>query len=151
MGSGQGPRITVLQDLDGARIGHGAFWGEVNSNVHKALGCLGVVTDGCIRDLDMIADGFQMLAGSVKPSHSHVHVVDFGKPVSVAGMLVHHGDLIHADRHGAVVIPHHVARDIPRVNAELAAKEKVILDIVKAPGFTFDKLKAALVGPKDIH
>src|SRR5690606_14833073 len=117
------PKITVIQDLDGAQAGYGAFWGEVNSNIHKALGSLGVVTDGCIRDLDAIPEGFQMLAGSIKPSHAYVHIVDFGAQVNVAGMTVAHDDLIHADRHGAVVIPANVARKVAEAAAQIAAKE----------------------------
>ena len=70
------PAIMIMEDLDGEHAGYGAFWGEVQSNVHKALGCLGVVTNGSIRDIPMIAPGFQMLAGSIAPSHAYVHVVD---------------------------------------------------------------------------
>ena len=99
------PGIMVIQDLDGPDVGFGAFWGEVMSAVHKGLGLLGVVTDGCIRDIDQWAPGFQALAGSVMPSHAHVHLADFGKEVRVAGMLVRSGDIVHADRHGAVTIP----------------------------------------------
>jgi regulator of RNase E activity RraA len=148
---GDEPKISVIQDLDGHRVGHGAFWGEVQSNVHKALGCLGVITDGCIRDIPDWAPGFQALAGSIKPSHAHVHAVDMGGQVMVAGMIVRHGDLIHADRHGAVVIPLDVAREVPAAAARIAAKEKVILDIARSPDFSFEKLRAAMVGPKDIH
>ena len=68
------PGIMVIQDLDGPDVGFGAFWGEVMSAVHKGLGLLGVVTDGCIRDIDQWAPGFQALAGSVMPSHAHVHL-----------------------------------------------------------------------------
>ena len=99
------PGIVIIQDLDGHEVGFGAFWGEVMSAVHKGLGCLGVVTDGSIRDIDQWAPGFQALAGSIVPSHAHVHLADFGKEVRVAGMLVRSGDLVHADRHGAVTIP----------------------------------------------
>ena len=74
------PSIVVIEDLDGEHVGYGAFWGEVQSNVHKALGCLGTITNGSIRDIPMIAPGFQMLAGSIAPSHAYVHVVDFGVP-----------------------------------------------------------------------
>lgn len=148
---GDEPKISVIQDLDGPRVGHGAFWGEVQSNVHKALGCLGVVTDGCIRDIPDWAEGFQALAGSIKPSHAHVHPVDYGKQVMISGMIVNHGDLIHADQHGAVVIPMEVAREVPAAAARIAEKEKVVLDIAKSPDFTFEKLRAAIAGPKDIH
>ena len=72
------PGVVVMQDLDGEYAGYGAFWGEVQSNVHKALGCLGVVTNGSVRDIPAIAPGFQMLAGSIGPSHAYVHVVEFG-------------------------------------------------------------------------
>ena len=99
------PSIVVIEDLDGEQVGYGAFWGEVQTNVHKALGCLGTITNGSIRDIPVIAPGFQMLAGSIAPSHAYVHVVDFGGDVKIHGMAVKSGDLIHADRHGAVVVP----------------------------------------------
>ena len=99
------PSIMVMQDVDGPDRGFGAFWGEVQSNVHKALGCAGVVTDGSVRDIDTWAPGFFVLVGSVMPSHAHVDVVEIGGAVSVAGMIVDGHDLIHADRHGAVVVP----------------------------------------------
>jgi regulator of RNase E activity RraA len=146
-----GPTITVIQDVDGADVGFGAFWGEVQSAVHKGLGSIGVVTDGCIRDIPQWAPGFQALAGSIKPSHAHVHLADFGKEVRVAGMLVRSGDLVHADRHGAVVIPHDAAAKIKAACDLLARKEAAILDIARAPGFTVEKLKAALQKQDEIH
>ena len=148
---GPAPQIVVLQDLDGPRAGFGAFWGEVNSNIHKALGCLGVVTDGCIRDIPDWADGFQAVAGSIKPAHAHVHVVSYGGQVSVAGMIVNDGDLVHADQHGAAVIPIDQAREVPKAAAEVAAKEKIVLDVCRGSGFTFEKLKRAMLGPEDVH
>src|ERR1700732_762830 len=73
VGTGEGPRINVIQDIDGPDLGFGAFWGEVQSSVHKALGCLGVITDGSIRDIPQWAPGFQALAGSIGPSHARGH------------------------------------------------------------------------------
>jgi regulator of RNase E activity RraA len=145
------PGIVVIQDLDGAEIGFGAFWGEVQSAVHKGLGCLGVVTDGAIRDIPQWAPGFQALAGSIAPSHAHVHLADFGKEVRVAGMLVRSGDLVHADRHGAVVIPASVAEKIPSACVLLARKEALIIEAARAPGFTVAKLREALSRQDDIH
>jgi regulator of RNase E activity RraA len=81
------PSVVVIQDLDDPP-GYGAFWGEVQSNVHKSLGCLGTITNGSVRDIPMNAPGFQMLAGSLSPSHAYVHVVEFGLDVSVHGMDV---------------------------------------------------------------
>jgi regulator of RNase E activity RraA len=144
-GTGPGPRINVIQDLDGANIGFGAFWGEVNSSVHKALGCLGVITNGSIRDIPMIAPDFQMLAGSLSPSHAYTHVEDFGIPVTVHGMKVNSGDLIHADQHGAVVVPIEI---IPKMKAaldDLNAREAKIIKAAKEVG-TVEAIKAAMRG-----
>src|SRR5207244_10634387 len=99
------PTIMAIEDLDGEHAGYGAFWGEVQSNVHKALGCLGTVTNGSVRDIPMIPPGFQMLAGSIGPSHAYVHMVEYGGEVNVHGMTVRSNDLIHADRHRAAVVP----------------------------------------------
>jgi regulator of RNase E activity RraA len=149
--SGPRPTLTVIQDLDGPDLGFGAFWGEVQTHLHQALGSLGTITDGCVRDLDAMARGFLVLAGSVMPSHAHVELVDFGGTVSVHGMVVRHGDLIHADRHGAVVIPHAMARKVPEAAQLLARREMVLLDAAKRPGFSIDVLRRALAEADEIH
>ena len=151
VGSGQGPRISVIQDIDGVQAGFGAFWGEVNSAIHKALGCLGVVTDGSIRDIPQWAPGFQALAGSIGPSHAHVHVEGFGKEIEVAGMTVRDGDLVHADRHGAVVIPHDVAAKLPDAAELCGRRETPILEIARSAEFTLERLKQALAKSAEIH
>jgi regulator of RNase E activity RraA len=148
---GPSPSITVIQDLDGADIGFGAFWGEVQSAVHKGLGCAGVVTDGCIRDIPQWAPNLPVLAGSVMPSHAWVHLADFGKQVRVAGMVVRSGDLVHADRHGACVIPHAVADKIPAACDLLTRKEAVILGAARAKGFSIKQLRDALNKMDEIH
>ncbi|MEM9027117.1 MAG: RraA family protein [Pseudomonadota bacterium] len=144
------PAITVIQDLD-PRPGIGAFWGEVQTNIHEGLGLLGCVTNGSFRDVTDSARGFQILGGKVGPSHAHVHVVDFGNQVTVHGLTVSHDDVVHADRHGAVMVPHDAVKKIPEICLMLQRREKVILDAAKAPGFDFDKLKAAIAGSKEIH
>jgi regulator of RNase E activity RraA len=145
------PSLAVLQDIDGPDAGFGAFWGEVQTNVHKALGCIGTITDGSVRDIDQMATGFFVLAGSIMPSHAHVHLVDFGGTVSVAGMMVSSDDLIHADRHGAVVVPKELAKRIPETAALIARREKVLLDAAKAPGFGMAQLRDAFARMEDIH
>jgi len=139
------PAIMVMEDLDGEHAGYGAFWGEVQSNVHKALGCLGVVTSGSIRDIPMIAPGFQMLAGSVVPSHAYVHVVDFGIEVTVHGMATASGDLIHADRHGAVVVPVDKIAAMRSALEGLSAREAKIIAAARAGGGVA-AIKAAMRG-----
>lgn len=148
--AGPGPTVAVVQDLD-ARPGFGAFWGEVQTNVHKALGCPGAVTNGSIRDLDMLAEGFHLIGGEVGPSHAHVHVDEFGQQVNVFGMAVKHNDLVHADRHGAVVIPHAVAADLPGAIAKIEKKESFILEAARSPGFSIDALRQAMSAGEDIH
>jgi regulator of RNase E activity RraA len=144
------PTVAVLQDLDDTP-GTGAFWGEVQSTVHKALGALGGVTNGSIRDLDMLAPGFQLIAGVVNPSHAYVHMVAFGQEVTVHGMHVAHEDVIHADRHGAVVIPHDAVRKIPAAIELGIRREKVILDVCRDPAFSVEKLHAAIARMDEIH
>jgi regulator of RNase E activity RraA len=144
------PTVVVLQDLDD-RPGYGAFWGEVHSNVHKALGALGCVTNGSFRDLDAWAEGFQMIGGRVGPSHAHVHLVDFGRPVNVLGMCAGHDDVIHADRHGAVVVPAEAVRALPAAIELIARREAVILDICRAKDFSAAKLREAVARSGEIH
>lgn len=145
------PAISVVQDLDGSNIGFGAFWGEVQTNIHKALGCLGTITDGSVRDIPMMAPGFQVLAGSIGPSHAFTHLVEFGCDVVIHGMHVTSSDLIHADRHGAVVIPLEVVQKVLDAADVLARREAVILEVCKAPGFSVAKLKQAIGQADEIH
>ena len=140
------PSIVVIEDLDGEDVGFGAFWGEVQSNLHKALGCLGTITNGSIRDIPMIPPGFQMLAGSISPSHAYVHVVDFGVPVTVHGMATVSGDLVHADRHGAVIVPIDTIAAMRPAFDKLTAQEARIIQASRAPGATVASIKAALKG-----
>src|SRR5689334_6089184 len=145
------PSIAVLQDIDAPDTGFGAFWGEVQTHVHAGLGCVGVITDGSVRDLDAMSPGFFVLAGSVMPSHAHVHLVEFGGTVSVAGMMVSANDIIHADRHGAVVIPHDAVEKIPAAVDLLARRERVIIEASKQPGFSIERLRQAFKEQEDIH
>lgn len=147
---GDEPVIVVQQDMD-LTPGLGSFWGEVNSTVHHALGVKGVVTNGSVRDLDMLAPDFPIIAGSVGPSHAHVHIVDFDLPVMVFGLEVRPGDLIHADRHGAVVIPEELAAEMPRCIDLMTAKEAPILAAARKPGFSVADIEAALRESADIH
>lgn len=136
------PRVIVVHDLDEPR-GQGAQWGEVQANIHRALGCAGVITDGSVRDLDEVrALGFQFAAAHVSVSHAYVHMVDFGLPVKVGGLWVRPGDLVHGDQHGVVTIPKDIAERIPEAVAKVEADERKIIACCQAPGFTADTLKA---------
>ena len=134
------PTVSVVEDLD-PTPGYGAWWGEVHTHVHRGLGSLGVITNGSVRDLDQVAEGFQVLAGSVAPSHAFVHVVESAVTVTVAGMTVRPGDLIHADRHGAVVVPPEVAERVPAAAEELVRTESVLIQASKSADFGYAVLE----------
>ena len=135
------PRIAVIQDLDQPPA-IGSFWGEVNGNIHRALGCVGTITNGGVRDLDEVhALGFHFFAAAAIVSHAYVHLVDFGGPVKVGGLVVNPGDLIHADKHGAIIIPHEIAREVAAAAAMVDASERQVIDYCKSPEFSVDRLK----------
>jgi len=100
-----GPKIVVVQDLDKPRV-IGSFWGEVNSNIHRALGCVGTITDGSIRDVDEMCNaGFKALARRFSVGHAYVYPIRWDCEVEVFGRVIHPGQLIHADKHGFIAIP----------------------------------------------
>lgn len=137
------PRVVVMQDLDDPP-GLGAFWGEVQANVHRALGCVGVVTDGGVRDLPEVeALGFHFFSAHVSVSHAYVHLVDFGLPVKVGGLTVRPGDLIHADRHGVLTVPPELVSQLPEAAARLEARERKMIQACQAEGVSIEALKAA--------
>lgn len=144
------PTVVVIQDLDDS-AGLGAFWGEVNSTVHRALGCSGAVTNGAVRDLDVLAKDFPLLAGCVTPSHAFVRIESIGGEVDILGMQVANGNLIHADRHGAVRIERQAAGKLPRAIEIIIAREKLILDATARPGFGIEAIRQAMADGDDIH
>lgn len=145
VGSPPHPTLTVIEDLD-PQPAIGAWWGEVHTHVHRGLGSLGVVTNGSVRDLADMALGFQVLAAQVGPSHAHVHPVEVAVPVTVAGMRVEPDDIVHADRHGAVVIPPECVDALPEAAREIARAERVLIDASKQPGFDLARLEELLTG-----
>ena len=126
----------LIQDLD-QPVAVGSFWGEVNANVHKALGAIGTITRGGVRDLDeMRHTGFKAFASAVLVSHAYVHIEEFGGPVQIGRLTVQPGDLVHADQHGTLVVPAEIARDLPRVVLEIERLEREIIDCARSAEFT---------------
>ena len=144
------PTIVLIEDVD-PTPGYGAFWGEVQTNVHKSLGVLGGITNGSYRDVNDSAQGFQLLGGMVNPSHAHVHLVEINCQVMIHGMAIKDGDIVHADRHGAVIIPRDAVGGIPKAVDLLIRREAVILKATKEPGFNVERLKRAIGNQADIH
>lgn len=142
MAEGSGPTAAVIEDVDYPNCIAG-WWGEVHVAIHKGLGLTGAVTNGVMRDLDVIDDGYPVLAGSIGPSHGYVHVVEIGTSVSVMGMRVNQGELIHADRHGALVIPNEVIPVLKEAIESVIASESIVLVPAREPGFDIQKLEEA--------
>lgn len=140
MAASDGPTAAVVEDMDYPNCIAG-WWGEVHAAVHKGLGLSGAVTNGVMRDLDVMDAGFPVLAGSVGPSHGYVHVVDIGTPVNIMGIRVCQGELVHADRHGALVIPAEVIDQLEQAIATVEASESIVLGPARQPGFTIEKLE----------
>lgn len=142
MAEGPKPSVAVVEDLDYPNA-IGAYWGEVNTTIHKGFGMSGALTNGVMRDLGDMAPGFPVVAGSIGPSHGFVHVRSINQPVQIMGMRVCPGDLIHADRHGAVVIPPEVVDQLAAAISKMQITERLVLDPARAEGFDFAAFEAA--------
>ena len=147
---GARPAIVVIQDLD-STPGFGAFWGEVNTHIHRGLGVAGCVTNGSMRDIPDAATAFQLLANRIGPSHAHVHVTGFGAQVTVHNMTVDDGDIVHMDQHGAVVVPAHAVAQLPSAIDLISRREAKILDAAKSSDFNINQLRNALKEAGEIH
>lgn len=131
-----GPRISVVQDLD-PYPGSGCFWGEVNANVHLALGCVATVTDGAVRDLpEMRAVGFQALYRHVAVSHGYIHVAGFGNPVNIGGVIISPGDLIQVDQHGALIVPVETLPQLEEAVKEIERRERPVIEYARSGSAT---------------
>lgn len=142
MHDGPKPSVAVVEDLDFPHC-IGAYWGEVNTTIHKAFGMSGALTNGVVRDLGDLPAGFPVVAGSVGPSHGYVHVRELGTTVKIFGLEISQGDLVHADRHGAVVIPPEVVDGLGAAIRKLLDTERLILEPARQPGFDFAAFEAA--------
>jgi 4-hydroxy-4-methyl-2-oxoglutarate aldolase len=138
------PHVVVIQDMD-KTPGIGAFIGDVHAAILQAMGCVGVITNGAVRDLPAVQSrGFHLFSKSVSPSHAYVHVIDVGAPVEIAGLRIDAGDLLLGDRHGIVRIPPSLAAEIPQVAARSRASDREITDFCKSENFSREGLEALL-------
>ena len=134
--------ICVIEDLDWPNP-TGSFWGEVNVALHKGLGIAGTITSWLLRDLDAIDKNYQVLANGIGPSHAYVHVVEFNTEVNLLGLKIKPNDIIHADRHGAVIIPRDALKILPKAIQFMKDKEEIVIKASKEKDFNFEKLKIA--------
>lgn len=136
------PSLAVVEDVDFPHC-VGAWWGEVHTAVHRGLGMSGALTDGALRDLGDLAPDFPVIAGSLSPSHGFVHVRAVGTPATVFGLRIEPGDLVHADRHGAVIVPPEVWPTLEAAIDRLFAAERLILEPARRTGFDIHALETA--------
>jgi regulator of RNase E activity RraA len=135
------PRISVVQDLDPAP-GPGSFWGEVNANIHLALGCVATLTNGGVRDVDeMRAAGFQALFGHLCVSHAYIHPVGFGEPAEIGGVRITPGDLLQIDQHGALLIPLETLPQLEAAVQEIERRERPVIDYCRGGQATRDRIE----------
>ncbi|MBI3415351.1 MAG: RraA family protein [Verrucomicrobia bacterium] len=138
------PRVVVIEDVDDAP-GTGSLLGEVHANILRALGCVGTVTNGTVRDAPAVeALGFPLFAGGLTVSHAYAHIVSIGGEVKVAGLKIQPGDLLHGNAHGILSVPIDLARDIPAAAAQIIAKERRLITACRAGDFSPEKLRATL-------
>ncbi len=138
------PRILVLEDMDHPP-GRGAFVGDMHAAILKALGCVGYVTNGAVRELPSVrALGIQLFAGSVSVSHAYAHIFEIGTVINVGGMEVRPGDLLHGDRHGVLTVPAKIAADIPDVADRLQRTEQKVIDFCRSRDFSVEKLREVM-------
>ncbi|HEX3626063.1 MAG TPA: RraA family protein [Verrucomicrobiae bacterium] len=138
------PRIVVVEDV-ATKTGLGSLLGAVHANILKALGCVGALTNGSVRDVPAIEQlGFQVFAGGICVSHAYVHIVEFGMPVNIGGLKIGSGELLHGDRHGVQSIPPDLVEKIPAVAAQIAAKQRDLIELCRSKDFSLDKLRAAI-------
>lgn len=138
------PRVLVLEDVDD-HPGQGAFVGNVHAAILKALGFIGYLTNGAVRELPSVRSmGLQLFSGNVVVSHAYAHIFDLGSKVRVGGMEVQPGDLLHGDRHGVLSIPLAIAAQIPAVALAKERKHQEIVDFCRSSSFSIEKLSEIL-------
>lgn len=121
--------MAVIQDLDSLPVG--SFWGDVQAAVHQALGCIEVITNGGVRDIPAVQKaGFYMFSQEILISHAYVHMAEAGTAVQVCGMAVNPGDLLHADQHGAIVIPAGIAGRLAQACRQVTDAETLLENLL---------------------
>ena len=138
------PRVVVVEDVS-ERPGFGSLIGAVHANILRALGCVGAVTNGAVRDIPALERlGFPVFASRATVSHVYTHILDFGLPVQIGALAMRSGDLLHGDLHGVQSIPLDISRQIPEVAAKIVAEESRIIALCQGPAFSLERLRRAV-------
>lgn len=141
------PRIVVLEDVD-VPPGRGAFLGDMHAAILRALGCVGYVTNGAVRELPRVRElGLHVFAGNLAVSHAYAHIFDFGYSVQIGGLVIGPGDLLHGDRHGLITVPKEIAADISKVAAHLEQQERKVIEFCQSTEFSTEGLSQLMKEP----
>jgi regulator of RNase E activity RraA len=141
------PRVAVVQDAS-ERPGVGSLVGAVHANILHALNCVGVVTNGVVRNMPAAEKiGLQLFAGGVSVSHAYVHIIEVGAPVEIGGLKIQSGDLLQGDMHGVQSIPLDLASQIPLAAAKIIARDQALITLCQSKDFSLAKLRAAIAAP----
>lgn len=142
------PRIVVIEDSD-RHVGTAALVGATHAAILQAIGCVGVVTNGAVRDLSAVERlGFQLFSGSVSASHAYAHVASVKEPVQIAGLRIRSGDLLHGDQHGIVKIPLSIASELVGIAAELQKRDGEVIQFCRSKDFSREGLRELLRRPQ---
>jgi len=143
VGALPGPRIAVIEDCDPVP-GRGCVWGDVSVSIFQALGTVGGITNGSVRDAPELRQmGIHLIAAGLTVGHAYVRFAEVGTPVTVAGLAVEEGDLIHADEHGAMTIPPGVdLEELIAVAGHVLEAEEKVKGFVTSPDFDLAALDA---------
>ena len=135
------PRVVVLEDMD-RNPGLGSCAGEVHAHIFKSLGCVALVTNGAVRDLEAAESiGFRFFAANVAVSRVYFHIIEFGIPVEIGNLKIRPGDLLHGDRHGVISIPASIAGQIPAAAGRVAALERRVIEVADSAKPTLEELR----------
>jgi 4-hydroxy-4-methyl-2-oxoglutarate aldolase len=136
------PRLIFVEDVD-RQPGVGALVGEVHANILRALGAVGFITNGAVRDLPQIRGlGLACYAHHVAVSHAYAHIFEFGTPIEIGGLRIQPGDLFHGDRHGLIQVPHDIAAALPDVAEKMALNDRALVRLCQSPTFSVNQLQA---------
>jgi len=95
-----------------------------------------------VRDLPVVRElGFRFASKHVSVSHGYTHVVEVGVPVTVGGLTVRPGDLLHGDEHGIVQVPLEMVEGMPNAVMKILERERRIIALCQSPVFSVEKLK----------
>jgi 4-hydroxy-4-methyl-2-oxoglutarate aldolase len=138
------PRVMIIEDVD-ENPGAAALFGELHAVIGRALNCVGYVTNGAVRDLKAVEEmQFPLFAGSVAVSHMYAHVAEYGTPVTIGGLDISPGDLIHGDRHGVHTIPLAVAAEVPKMAHRILHEEHELIEFCRSQRFSLQSLDEML-------